>query len=435
MRRYLLTSLTIGGSVALLVLSLYLAGGFAPMLTRITGAYVNWGLIAADGVERVKWLEILTLVSVSFGVAWGVIDVSRLPQKILIVVSIALVTLVLSPTIALYGRIFDPFAPLTAVLLSAVAAFVYSRTEKGKRKRILEDVLGARVSQRTFDELLQAPTLPEFQGMVREVSILTCRFFNHAELQEKLDPAELLKMSNLFIRSASTFLISKGAYLDESSPELVRASFGMLGKAGDHAEQACRAAIELRARLRNLSQECESRWFLPLHFGVGICSGPVTVGVYGPPRDSFFSGIGVETDFSRRLAHANVRYGSDLLIGPATYRLVHESFEVRPMEMFYDPASNSMTEIYQLLARKEGFTDEDRGRRDLFWQGMILMRERNFEGALDCFSRSRPPGADDPPVAFYIGRAQEGVAEPESRGSRLTREFTEDGHARLISML
>jgi len=405
------------------------------MLSWLNGVYTKWGLFGTDDVARVRWLEILTVISASLGVAWGVIDVSRLSQKILVVVSIALVTVALSPTLAFYGWLIDPFAPLTAVLLSAVAAFVYSRTEKGMRKRILEDVLAARVSRRTFEELLQAPTLPEFQGMIREVSILTCRFFNHAELQEKLDPGELLKMSNLFIRSASTFLISKGAYLDESSPELVRASFGMLGRTGDHADQACRAALELRARLRNLSQECESRWFLPLHFGVGLSSGPVTVGVYGPPQHSFFSGIGAETDFSRRLAHANARYGSDLLIGPATYRLVQENFEVRPMEMFYDPASNSMTEIYQLLARKEGFSDEDRLRRDLFWQGMILMRERNFEGALDCFSRSRSPGADDPPVAFYIGRAQEGVAEPEVRRSRLTREFTEEGHARLISML
>lgn len=438
MRRYLLTSLTIGGSVALVVLGIYLAGGFDPMQIWLRDAYRSWKLFGSGtvgSVGSVGWLEMIALTSASLGIAWGVVDVSRLSQKVLVIVSITLVTVALSPTLALYGFFFDPIAPLTASLLSAAAALVYSRTEKGGRKRILEEVLGARVSQGVFDELLEAPSLPEFQGMVREASILTCRFLNHADLQEKLDPAELLKMSNLFIRTASTFLISKGGYLDESGPELIRASFGVFGRGVNHAEEACRAALELRARLRNLSQECETRWFQPLQFGVGISSGPLTVGVYGPPQHFFFSGAGTEMEFSRRLALANERYGSDLLIGPSTYRLVQGNVEVRPMELFYDPVSNSMTEIYQLLTRKEAFTDEDRIRRDLFWQGMILMRERNFEGALDCFSRSRLPGSDDPPVAYYIGRAQEGVAAPESRMARLTREFTEEGHARLITLM
>jgi len=435
MRRYLLASFVIGGSVTLVILALYFAGTFGPMVSWISRFYTGIGLLGVDAVERAKWLEISAVIGGSFGVAWGVVDVSRLSQKILVAASVTLVTAGLSPTFAFYGILIDPFAPLTSVLLAAAAALFYSGTEIGMRKRVLEDLLGTRVSQATFDELLESSSIPELQGMVREVSVVTCRFLNHTELREKLEPAELLKMSNLFIRSATAFLISKGAYIDESGPELVRGSFGMLGRVGDHAGQACRAVLELKTRLRNLSQECETRWFQPLHFGIGIGTGRMTVGVFGSSQHGVFSAIGQETDFSRRLAHANLRYGSDVLISPETYRLVQESFEVRPMEMFYDPASNSMTEIYQLLARREGFPNEERARRDLFWHGIILMRERNFEAALDCFSRSRLPGSDDPPVAYYISKAQEGVSEPETRTSRLTRELTEEGHARLISLM
>ena len=105
------------------------------------------------------------------------------------------------------------------------------------------------------------------------------------------------------------------------------------------------------------------------------------------------------------------------------------------MEMFYDPGSNIMTEIYQLLAKKDNYSDEERARRDLFWQGIIYLREKNYEAALDHFSRSRLPGSEDEPVAYYIGKSQEGVAAPETTGGRLTRELTEKGHARLISMM
>ena len=242
-------------------------------------------------------------------------------------------------------------------------------------------------------------------------------------------------MTNLFLRNTSNFLMSRGAYLDESGPELVRVFFGMLSDSEDHAAQACRAALELRSRLNNLNQECETRWFHRLQWGVGISSGPMTVGVYGSLQHFFFSAIGSEIDYSRRLAHGNVRYGSDLLISAKTYNLVHSEMALRALEMFYDPEEEVMTEIYQLLALNENFREEDRIRRDYFWKGLILFREAKYEEALDCFSRSQVPGSDDGPTKFFIGRAQDGLSDPKSIRAEGHHELTEDGHARLIGLM
>jgi adenylate cyclase len=434
MRRYLLTALTIGSAVTVVVMTLYLVGAFEVMVTWLGNLYVSLGIFRGE-MTRIKWLEIPLIATVAVGMAWWVIDVSRPCQKVLIALSGVFVLAGVSPTFAFYGFLVDPFSPLAAALLSSVAAFAYAGTERGLRKRVLEEVLGPRISNNTFDELLEASDSPDFKGAAREVTVLTCRIFNYDGLQNLLEPSELMKLSNLFIRSVSTFLLSRGGYLDESSPELVRVSFGMLKPADDHALQACGAALELRSRLRNLSQECETRWFQPLRCGVGISSGRMTVGVCGSPGHFFFCGIGEVTDYSRRLALANRRYGSDLLIGPETYRLVEGDMEVRPMEMFYDPANNQMTEIYELLVRTGAFSQEERQRRDLFWQGVIHLREKNFEAALDCFSRSKLPGSDDAPAAYFISRSQEGVASPEAPASRLLRELTDEGHARLISMM
>lgn len=434
MRRYLLTALTIGSAVTVVVLTLYFVGAFESMVIWLENSYGSLGIFA-DEMVRVRWLEIPLIALAAVGIAWWVIDVSRPFQKGLIALSGAFVLAGISPTFAFYGFLVDPFSILTAVVLSSVAALAYAGTERGLRKRVLEDVLGPRVSNFTFNELLEGQAPPDFKGATREVTVLTCRLFNYEGLQNLLEPSELMKLSNLFIRSVSNFLLSRGGYLDESSPELVRVSFGMLSPADDHASQACRTALELRSRLRNLGQECETRWFQPLQCGVGISSGRMTVGVYGTPGHFFFSGIGKVTDYSRRLALANIHYGSDLLIGPETYRLVEGEMEVRPMEMFYDPVTSRMTEIYQLLARSEQYPDEERARRDFFWQGIIHLREKNFEAALDCFSRSRLPGSDDAPAAYFISRSQEGVSTPEAPASRLVRELTDEGHARLISMM
>lgn len=435
MKRYIYTSLVIAGGAIVVVLTLYFFGAFAAMTGWLDEIYRQRGIFDSGIVLRLRWLEVLAVVLGAAGVAWAVIDVSQVAQKILVFGAISAVVFGISPTLAVYNFLFEPFSSLTAMLLAAAGGFVYSGTEKGMRKRVLENVLGIRVTHGTFNRLMDADEPPNFGGAVRNVSVLTCRLFNHAELREKLEPAELLKMSNLFLRSVSTFLMSRGAYLDESGPELVRVFFGMLEPSDDHADQACRAALELRSRLKNLSQECEARWFRKLEYGVGISSGPMTVGVYGSKQHFFFSGIGAETDFSRRLAHANRRYGSDLLIGPSTYPLVKDHFEFRPMEMFYDPEADLMTEVYQLLDTTEALSESDGVRRDLFWQGIILLRERRFEEALDHLSRSRLPGVEDGPVDYFIARAQEGVSAPAAQESENLRKLTEEGHARLISLM
>lgn len=85
-------------------------------------------------------------------------------------------------------------------------------------------------------------------------------------------------------------------------------------------------------------------------------------------------------------------YGSDVLIGARTFQLVHESMELRPMEMIYDPESEVMTEVYELLSLSESFTDEDRQCRDTFWEAVIHYREKEYDKALEKFSWVRQSG-------------------------------------------
>jgi class 3 adenylate cyclase len=434
MRRYALIALAIGGGAVLVASLLEMLGAFGPLTTWLREWYLEKGLFPSAEPFSALWVDFIFLGVITMGVAWSIVDISRVSLKILVLLCSLILVHGLSLTGALHGWFFEPFTTIAALILAAAAGFVFAGTETGMRKRVLEDVIGNRISQATFDELLDAPEPPDFGGAVHEVTVLTCRLFDHQELRDKLDPSELIQMSNLFLRSVSTFLASRGAYLDESGPELVRGYFGLLQSSETHAIDACRAALELRSRLRNLSQECETRWFQSPKYGIGISTGPMTVGVYGSREHRFFSGIGSETDYSRRLAHANHRYGSDILIGPLTYTSIGRELEVRPLEMFYDPESDVMTEIYQLLATPDSFSEEERAKRDLFWEGVIRFREKEYEKALDILSHAKRPGEDDAPLEFFLEKCQAGLAgedvEPDDG-----KKNSQDGHARLLNLM
>ncbi|MDF1756059.1 MAG: adenylate/guanylate cyclase domain-containing protein [Verrucomicrobiales bacterium] len=435
MKRYVLISLGIGVLIALVVLILYFLRVF-----ELPGAWLNQ-VFTSRGIypsgmtpDRLVWAEVSVIAMMAIWICWCLSDLSQVSQKLIIGVIFAIIVFGISPSLALYGIFFEPFSSVSAVILAALASLGLAGSELGKRKRTLEMVLGRRVSQQTFNELMEAPKPPVFEGHTKDVTILTCRIFNRTELVESLPPADFLKMTNLFRRVISGFLATKGAYLDEAGPELIRAHFGLLRSDTDHAGKAIRAALDLRAALKTLNQECLGRWNEELRAGVGISSGEVVAGIYGSKEHFFLSGIGPEVDFSRRLSKANVQYGSDLLIGPKTFVLVQEMVEVRPMEMFYDPETGSMTEIYQLLALKEDFGENNRQLRDHYWQGVILFREKKYLEAIESFSKARIPGKDDGPLEYFISRVQEKLSESRSENESKS-QLTGEGHSRLLGNL
>lgn len=436
MRRYWTISLSIGGGAAAVALALLWTGAFEVASEWLWRHWVARGWAEEGAAMRLRPVEILTVCLAGFGVAWGIVEATRIWQKAFVAVLAMAAAALLAPALALYGLRFDPFATLAAAALAAVGGFLFARTEEGRRKRLLEDALGLRVSASVFAELLEAPPRdPGMAGTAREVTTLVCRLFPPEGAKASESPVDLMKVGSLFARSVSAFLVARGAYVEEVGPERVRASFGMLRDEEDHAERACRAALDLRGRLKGLAKECESRWFLPLRGGIGIGSGTMAVGLCGTPGRHFLAGLGGEADFADRLALANARFGSDVLIGPGVYRLVRERFEVRPLEMLYDPMAQALAEIYELLAPAESFAEGEKSRRDCFWRGVVHLRSGDCEAALEQFSRARVPGGEDAPLAYLTGCAQEGLAQPESRPSRLLREFTEEGHARLAQRL
>ncbi len=436
MKRYVLISLGIGLLVALVVVIFYFLQIFDPLTVRLNAVFEKLGFYPAGGkkVHRLVWAEILVAVATSFWICWCLADLSQTAQKVIVFITFLILILGISPTLALYGILFEPFSALSALLLGTGAATIFASSEYGNRKRTLEKILGRRISPKTFDELLESPKPPNFEGQSREVTVLTCRIFNRVELAETLPPAEFLRMTNLFRRVISGYLASQGACLDEAGPEIVRSFFGILKNEPNHAEKAVRAALALKTALKTLNHECQTRWSLELRAGVGINSGRVISGIYGAREHFFFSGVGPEVDFSRRLATANLQYGSDLLIGPQTFTLVREVAEVRPMEMFYDPETGQLTEIYQLLAMKEQFGVSEREMRDHYWSGIILFREGKYQEAIESFGKARIPGIEDAPLEFFMAKAH--LKLGESRGGNNPKsQLTGEGHSRLLGNL
>ncbi len=414
MWRYIGVSIVIGLITSTLVFLLYETGIFLQACGGIFEFYEESGLMPEGGAGKTfsDILQFAVFVSLAFGIAWAAIDIPRANFKVTVAVCAAFLVFSLSPTLALHDIYFEPFSGFLAIILSLILGMAYSRTRQGQRKRLIHAVMGSRISPDTFHKLLGVSDgdLP-MKAARREVSVLTCRVFNHPALMRELEPDDLVELTNLLLKNTAEHLVSKGAYVDESRPHLVRVFFG-IQPGSDHAADACIAALELKRRITNLNTECERRWFQTLDYGIGVSSGELTTGVFGSRGDVYFSALGGEIEFSRRLCGLNTTYGSSILISASSYMKAKDFVEVRPMEMVYMEESDVMAEVYEILDERGRLTDDQLKSRDAFWQGMIYYREGKYDSALESFDKARLNGKTDLPLEHYLVKVRQFLLHP-----------------------
>jgi adenylate cyclase len=284
---------------------------------------------------------------------------------------------------------------------------LYARSAAGRRKRIMDEVFGGRISRGTFKKLLDSNLPLRFEGEMRAASVVVCEIFNHEELMESLSTEHFVAATNLLLRRGADFLVEKGGYLDECAGETLRVIFGTPLEDPNHAEVACEAALKLAEELDAVNRECIEKWNQALDFRIGVNSGEMVCAAYGSNRLGTFSVAGDPVDFARRLCAANTVYGSRILAGSHTLELGSQAVEVRPMDLVRTRDERSREEVYELLGLRNSLPDDALNRRDLFWKGIIYYREQLWDDALDHFRAALPAAGIDAPLEFYIRRTQQ----------------------------
>jgi len=400
--RYLKATILIGTFSAAVVLVLYATGWLTNTLDLVSlQAYkMKRPLVTQQGVH------VALIAILAFAAAWTTVDITRPVLKAIVAMGAVILLFTGSMVFALYNVYFSPFPSIFAVLTSFLIGLVYGRTGSGSRKKVMERLFGQRLSRGAFNELVNSNTPLDFPGTLQEGTVLVVAVHNHSELMELLTPENYAAMTNLYLRTASDYLVEVGGYLDECGGESVRVVFGAPVPDDRHAAKACRAALDLAARLDDLNRECDATWQRRLDFRIGINSGEMIAAAYGGSRLGSFSVAGPVVEFARRLCSACATYGSKILIGPETYEPAAETLEVRPIEVVRSTGDRRRIELYEILAPKNGLSPERERSRNHYWTGVLHYRERQWDKAIEEFSKARITGIPDAVLDYYIRRVE-----------------------------
>jgi class 3 adenylate cyclase len=403
MKRSLITTLIIGVVVTVIVGVLNatrVIAGFEAGIAHLVSNYA-----AATRVVGEKWQYVFVLLT-AVGVAWVSLRNSaagRLRNYPLFG-SFLVELLALSWICSLYRVFFQPIPCIFAVALAVAAAEGWTAVLQRDRSHMVRTIFANRLSRNEFRRVNSGP----FDGQAKayEASVVVCDIANELGLTNPSDPAGFAETMGKFIRETADDLIERGAYLQAADGEGVVAIFGFPSGSAQRAEDAVRAVLDLTGKFRERRQDNEEihgDW--DMH--AGVSSGAIIAGALKDSAHPALLASGEPIELARRFCALNHRYGSKILIDTPTFDSVSDTIVARPIDFVSGMNSHDHIEIYEPLWLATHAQPEHVARRDSFWSGVVLYREKRWAEAYSEFQKARgPEGENDPALEFYLRRLE-----------------------------
>jgi Adenylate cyclase, family 3 (some proteins contain HAMP domain) len=403
MKRSLVATVIVGVAVAGIVCALHASG----LILRFERAAIEpiSNYTRATRVVSEKWQYVFVLL-LALGVAWlALTSVSRRGTRWLFLV-LLIELLGLSWVCSLYRIFFQPLPSVFAVLLAWLVAdgwVVFVRRDRPHWSKLF---FVGRLSNKELRRLLEGSIRFDPEPGVQEVTVVACDIANKHGLAASSEPALFAEATEKFIRDVTDRLLEAGSYIQAADGEGVVAIFGFPDTKTEHADRAVRIALDL---VQDFCERQQNNGEIPGNCAahVGITSGTIIVAPLKADERPALLTSGEPVELARRMCAANRLYGSHILIGTRTFDLASKAIVARPIDFLKEVDSHDRHEVYEPLWLASEAKPEHIARRDFFWNGVVLYREKRWAEAYAEFQKARGSNdEDDAPLQFYLRRLE-----------------------------
>ncbi len=234
-------------------------------------------------------------------------------------------------------------------------------------------------------------------------TLVFCDLSGSTAMGERVDAETVRSLMLSYFHEMRGALERHGGTVEKFVGDAVLAVFGVPEAHEDDALRACRAALEMQARLESLNEEFERRFGTRISLRIGVNTGEV---VAGDPssRETFVTGDPVNV--AARLEQA--AGPGEVLLGERTYVLARDAVRVEAVEPLSAKGKSEPVPAYRLLGVSDfGPVPRRAGTRFSGRESELGLLEREFEAV----------------VARQGCRLVTVVGEPGVGKSRLTAEF------------
>ncbi|WP_178130828.1 CHASE2 domain-containing protein [Reyranella sp. CPCC 100927] len=220
----------------------------------------------------------------------------------------------------------DPiYAPaMLALIYAASSASSFMLTERERAQ--IRGAFGLYLSPDVVEELARNPARLQLGGEERILTVMFTDVRGFTTISEQFDPPGLTRFMNRFLTPMTNIILSERGTIDKYMGDSIMAFWNAPLDVPDHAARACRAALAMQSRLKDLNIEWrsqahdEGRNHIPVAIGIGLNTGPASVGNFGSDQRFTYSVLGDDVNLASRLEGQCKVYGVAIIVGEDTRR-------------------------------------------------------------------------------------------------------------------
>lgn len=160
------------------------------------------------------------------------------------------------------------------------------------------------------------------QGISREAAVMLVDIRSFTTAAERLPAEAVMRILGRYQECVLPIIQRNNGRIDKFLGDGILATFGAVHPSDAYAADALAAAVEIVTRIRHRAEDfVDEGWPEPLHIGVAVACGPVTIGVVGAASRLEYTVIGAPVNLAAKLEDANKRLGTAALTTAACVEL------------------------------------------------------------------------------------------------------------------
>ena len=317
---------------------------------------------------------IVLLIIVSFSY------LKALPAHLVLLSSIILIHLVIFLT-WINNRLFLPwFIFIIAILVTYLIMLLLNYLAEGKAKSRLKRIFSRYVHPDLVDILIASSQDFELGGKEVEATVLFSDIYDFTTYCENKRPTQLVAELNAYFEKFTDIILSNHGMLDKFTGDGLMALFGSPLIRADHADLACKVALEHKKYADSLTTD-DAVSFFSKKTRIGINTGTVIIGNIGSSQRADYTAIGDAVNLSARLEGVNKLFKTSIIIGETTREIVQHKYLCRELDRLKVKGKNEATTIYELIGEKENADAKIINLNEQYGKALKLYQEASFTEA------------------------------------------------------
>lgn len=297
--------------------------------------------------------------------------------------------------------------PLASSLLLIASLFVFNMSYgffvDARGKRLLAQRFGQYVPPELVSEMASDPEAYTLEGTSRELTVLFSDVRGFTSISEGLDPHQLTELMNGFLTPMTHLIHRHRGTIDKYMGDCIMAFWGAPVNDAQHARHAVQAALDMVAELERLQDSFQARGWPPIHIGVGLSTGQMTVGNMGSEFRLAYTVMGDAVNLGSRLEGLTKAYGVPIIVSERT-RDQASDFVYCELDRVRVKGKRQPVRIFAPLGRPEQVSQAQREELHACAQALQLYQTQAWDPAASAFAALHERHPERLLYRLYLGR-------------------------------